>query len=229
METDAGASSTVVVQAPRILRDLTPLLNVTSEDSLSLVAETLLAVVELGNSAWLTPDMAPPLVTTLMEVWVKNVKGAALLDHSVTTTKLYKLTHPGIIPPPDQILLSTLSDIFVALARCPVPGVYQAIVTHTLPSLAAAISHTTPDESWISSSAIDLATSLIRGVPKGQLGDGFFAVLGPALFGCLLTTEDREVIQVLFVDLLRNAHEKPFLIEPTGAFSRMASNALLWS
>jgi hypothetical protein len=96
----------------------------------------------------------------------------------------------------DPILLSVLTDVFVAIAKCPVPGVYQAIVTNALPALATAITQSTKDETWIASSALDLVTSLMKGAPKGGLGDGFFALLGPALFQALLNSEDREVVQV---------------------------------
>ncbi|KIO31746.1 polysaccharide lyase family 8 protein [Tulasnella calospora MUT 4182] len=165
----SDAKDVIVPLAARICNDLTPFLLSATEDALTLVTEALLAMIELGDSEWLTPELTTPLVTSLMEVWIKNVK--------------------------DPILLSVLTDVFVAIARCPVPGVYQAIVTIALPSLASAITQATQDQSWIVTSAIDLATSLMRGAPKGQLGDGFFNLLGPALFTCLLNTEDREVIQ----------------------------------
>ncbi|KAG8947886.1 hypothetical protein FRC04_010244 [Tulasnella sp. 424] len=174
------AKDVIVPLAARICNDLTPFLLSATEDALTLVTEALLAVIEMGDSEWLTPELTAPLVTSLMEVWVKNVKGAAAHRNCAVE---------------DPILLSVLTDVFVAIARCPVPGVYQAIVTIALPSLASAITQATQDQSWIVTSAIDLATSLMRGAPRGQLGDGFFNLLGPALFTCLLNTEDREVIQ----------------------------------
>ncbi|KAG8898465.1 hypothetical protein FRC00_002797 [Tulasnella sp. 408] len=165
----SDAKDVVVPLAARICNDLTPFLQNATEDALTLVTEALLAVVEMGESKWLTPELTSQLVTSLMEVWIKNVK--------------------------DPILLTVLTEVFVAIARCPVPGVYQAIVTVALPSLATAITQATQDQAWVVTSAIDLATSLMRGAPKGQLGDGFFNLLGPALFTSLLNTEDREVIQ----------------------------------
>ncbi|KAG8968425.1 hypothetical protein FRC03_007367 [Tulasnella sp. 419] len=153
----------------RILSGLAPLLQAASEDTLTLVMEALLAVIETDDCKWLTPEIAAQLVTELMQVWVKNLK--------------------------DPLLLSVLTDCFVALAKCPTPGVYQAVVTQSLPALSNAIAQAKPDEGWVASSAFDLATSLMRGAQKGNLGDGFFSVLGPALFDCLLTTEDRETIQ----------------------------------
>lgn len=54
-----------------------PLLTVTAEESLTLVAETVLAVIRLQGSDWLGPEIAEALVPALMEVWVKNVKGTS--------------------------------------------------------------------------------------------------------------------------------------------------------
>ncbi|KAG8901625.1 hypothetical protein FRB99_005185 [Tulasnella sp. 403] len=165
----SDAHQAILPLAARIGNDLLPFLPETSESALALVIEALLAVIDLDGSKWLTPDLTVTLARALIDVWIKNVK--------------------------DPILLSVLNDIFIAVAKSPVPGVYQAIVTTTLPLLADAVSRASASEAWVSSSAIDLATSLMRGVPKGQLGEGFFALLGPALFACLTATEDRDVIQ----------------------------------
>ena len=63
--------------APRIVRDFGPFLLQTTDDTLTLVLETLSVVVETDNSKWLSPELARDLVTALLEVWAKNVKGAA--------------------------------------------------------------------------------------------------------------------------------------------------------
>jgi hypothetical protein len=63
--------------APRIAKDLGPFLLATTEDTLSLVLETLSVVVEVGRSTWLTPDLANSLVLAVLEVWTKNNKGAS--------------------------------------------------------------------------------------------------------------------------------------------------------
>jgi len=50
----------------------------TSEDTLSLVLETLSVVVEVDQGKWLTHDLADSLVVAVLEVWHKNNKGASL-------------------------------------------------------------------------------------------------------------------------------------------------------
>ena len=63
--------------APRIAKDLGPFLLITSEDTLSLVLEALSVVVEIEGD-WITPQLAGDLVTAVLDVWRKNVKGIAL-------------------------------------------------------------------------------------------------------------------------------------------------------
>jgi hypothetical protein len=46
-----------------------------SEDTLSLVLETLSVVLEVDESKWLTPDLTFSLVTAVLEIWAKNNKG----------------------------------------------------------------------------------------------------------------------------------------------------------
>lgn len=63
---------------PRIAKDLGPFLLVTTEDTLSLVLETLSVVVEVDESKWLTPELANSLVLAVLDVWAKNNKGGLL-------------------------------------------------------------------------------------------------------------------------------------------------------
>ena len=60
---------------PRITKDLGPFLLETTEDTLSLVLETLSVVVEVNSSKWMTQDLANSLVVAVLEVWTKNNKG----------------------------------------------------------------------------------------------------------------------------------------------------------
>ncbi|KAI0045675.1 ARM repeat-containing protein [Auriscalpium vulgare] len=154
---------------PRIARDLGPFLFQTTEDTLSLVLETLAVVVEVDDSSWLTADLARDLVLALLEVWTKNIK--------------------------DPIFLSILTDLFSAIASSSTPGVYQTAVEQSLSKLAPAIGNTNAAESWIASSALDLVSSLARGAPDSGLGEGFFAAIAPQLFACLKVAEDRDVLQ----------------------------------
>ncbi|KAI0354778.1 ARM repeat-containing protein [Trametes cingulata] len=158
-----------VPMAPRIAKDIGPFLPVTSEDTLTLVLETLAAVVQIDDGKWITEDLARSLVAAILDVWMKNNK--------------------------DPIFISILTDVLESLASSPAPGVYQAVVQQALPALCNAIMSSTAVDSWIASAAIELVSSLVSGAPESGLGDGFFAMLAPSLFSCLRTTEDRDVIQ----------------------------------
>jgi importin-9 len=61
--------------APRIAKDLGPFLMVTSDDTLSLVLETLSVVVGVDDCKWLTSELANSLVLATLEVWMKNNRG----------------------------------------------------------------------------------------------------------------------------------------------------------
>jgi importin-9 len=60
---------------PRIVRDLGPFLLETSEDTLSLVLETVSVLAAVGKGSWFTTDLAVALTTALLDVWPKNIKG----------------------------------------------------------------------------------------------------------------------------------------------------------
>ncbi|EUC67058.1 importin [Rhizoctonia solani AG-3 Rhs1AP] len=152
--------------APRILQDLAPLLLITVEETLALVMETLSVLLKVEGGKWLAADHAASLTTALLDVWRNNVK--------------------------DQVLLSVITEVFEGLAAAS----YQATVSQALPSLSVALTSVSNDETWITSSALEIITGLMRGAPEGQLGQGFFENLGSALFKAIGETEDRDVIQV---------------------------------
>lgn len=164
----------------------------TSEDTLSLVLETLSVVVEVDKSKWMTPDLAHSLVVAVLEVWTKNNKGTEHLYLHINTVNRLNFTLLNT----DPIFLSILSDILSSLAASAAPGIYETVVKQALPPLCNAIGVAKPDESWIAGSAIDLVSSLVAGASENKLGEGFFAVLAPSLFKCLQEAEDRDVIQV---------------------------------
>ena len=183
------AHSSLGPLAPRIAKDLGPFLLVTSEDTLTLVLEALSVVVEIEGD-WMTTQLAGDLVTAVLDVWTKNVKGiwSDLVVFSV-------IAHPSSIS--DPIFISLISGILEAIAHFPAPGVYEALVKAALPPLSQALGSPGPDSSWIWSSALDLLTGIIRGVDSEKgLGEGFFAAIAPPLFKCLGETEDRDVLQV---------------------------------
>jgi hypothetical protein len=70
-----GEDSALAPFAPRIAQDLAPLLPIASEDTLSLVLETLSVVLEVDHGSWLTPELTETLVASALEVWNKNNKG----------------------------------------------------------------------------------------------------------------------------------------------------------
>ncbi|KAJ7665464.1 ARM repeat-containing protein [Mycena polygramma] len=164
-----GDASTLSPFAPRIAKDLGPFLLQTSEDTLSLVLETLSVVVQVDKGRWLTTELADSLVQAILQVWTKNNK--------------------------DPIFLSNVDNILTSLASSSAEGIYQTVVKQALPNLCQAMAAAPLDESWITSSAIDLVSSLVTGASEGTLGDGFFAVLAPSLFKCLGEAEDRDVLQ----------------------------------
>jgi len=70
-----GEDSALTPFAPRIARDLGPFLLVASEDTLSLILETVSVVIEVDQGKWLTSELAESLVSASLEVWSKNSKG----------------------------------------------------------------------------------------------------------------------------------------------------------
>ncbi|KAI5824132.1 ARM repeat-containing protein [Schizophyllum commune Tattone D] len=165
-----GAEDSAMVPfVARIAKDLGPFLLDTSDDALSLVLETMSVVVQVDDGKWLTTDLAQSLVVALLDVWKKNNK--------------------------DPIFESILSDIFEALASSKASGIYQSIVQQALPALCKNLNEAKPDESWVTSTGIELITSMVKGAPEGGLGDGFVAAMAPSLFHCLAQSEDRDVLQ----------------------------------
>ncbi len=67
--------SVVAPQAERMAKDLGPFLLLTSEDTLTLVLETLASVARIGDGTWLTAGLVRDLVTAMLQVWAENNKG----------------------------------------------------------------------------------------------------------------------------------------------------------
>lgn len=74
-----GDDSALVAFVPRIAKDLGPFLLLTSDDTLSLVLETLAVVIGVDGGKWLTNELANSLIIALLEVWNKNNKGSGSL------------------------------------------------------------------------------------------------------------------------------------------------------
>jgi importin-9 len=183
------AHSTLGPLAPRIAKDLGPFLLITSEDTLSLVLEALSVVVEIEGD-WMTPQLAGDLVTAVLDVWTKNVKGI-----SPGFCRVGVFAYPSSFL--DPIFISLISEVLENLAQSPSPGVYEALVKAALPALCQAFGASGSNSSWIASSALDLLTGIVRGVNNEKgLGEGFFAAVASPLFKCLREAEDRDVLQV---------------------------------
>ena len=72
---EGGDEDVLAPFAPRIAQDLGPFLGVTSEDTLTLVLETLSVVLGVNFGQWLTSELASALAVACLEVWHKNNKG----------------------------------------------------------------------------------------------------------------------------------------------------------
>lgn len=71
-----GAEESAIIDlVPRITKDLGPFLLMTSDDTLSLVLETLSVLLEVGGGSWLGTELASSLLVALFDVWEKNNKG----------------------------------------------------------------------------------------------------------------------------------------------------------
>ncbi|KAG5349551.1 hypothetical protein C0989_003209 [Termitomyces sp. Mn162] len=81
------AEFSLAILAPRVTKGLGPFLYITSEDTLSLVLETLSVVLEVEKAKWLTVEMADSLVLALLEVWNKNNKASHALGVHETVVR----------------------------------------------------------------------------------------------------------------------------------------------
>lgn len=154
----------------------------------------------------MTTQLAGDLVVAVLDVWTKNVKGIELGS-----------TVSGVVAhsrsPLDPIFISLISGTLETIAHFPSPGVYEALIKAALPSLCQALGSSGSDSSWITGSALDLLTGIIRGADsENGLGEGFFAAIASPLFKCLDGAEDRDVLQVGTVPWLA-LRILPFLLE----------------
>ena len=137
----------------------------------------------------MTTQLAGDLVTAVLDVWTKNVKG---ISPGFRRSWCYYLSSFS-----DPIFISLISGILETIAHFPSPGVYEALIKAALPSLCQALGSSGPDSSWIVSSGLDLLAGIIRGADNETgLGEGFFAAIASPLFKRLWEAEDRDVLQV---------------------------------
>ncbi|KAF9516008.1 hypothetical protein BS47DRAFT_1371853 [Hydnum rufescens UP504] len=162
-------AAVVRAYAPRILAILSSFLSTTSEDTLSLILDTLTVVVKIDLGTWLSPEVTSSLTAAILDTWRRNFK--------------------------DPLLLSVLADLITTIAASPAPGVYTTLVSQLLPSLVQSLEAATANaqESWLASSALELIAGVLQGGEKGKLGDGLVAGLAPSLFDCINASQDRDV------------------------------------
>nr|GAT57396.1 ARM repeat-containing protein [Mycena chlorophos] len=187
----ANEGPTLSPFAPRIAKDLGPFLLVTSDDTLSLVLETLSVIIAVDKGRWITPELASSLTLSVIIAVDKGRWITPELASSLVTAILEVWTSNN----KDPIFLSNVDNILTSLASSEAEGIYQTVVKQALPSLCRAMTDAPLNESYITASAIQLVSSLVAGAQEGALGDGFFAVLAPSLFKSLGEAEDRDVIQ----------------------------------
>ncbi|PFH48408.1 hypothetical protein AMATHDRAFT_65585 [Amanita thiersii Skay4041] len=162
-----GNESLLLPYASRIAKDLCPFLPITNEDTLLLVLETISSVLEIDKAKWLDIELANSLVYAILQVWKHNNK--------------------------DPIFVSMLTDILVSLASSSAPSINNAVINQALPALTESLTSAKSDEFWITSSAIQLINSLVKGSEK--LTEGFFSHIASVLFKCLGEAEDRDLLQ----------------------------------
>lgn len=68
-------NAALVPVAPRIAEDLYPFLAMTTDDTLTLVLETIASVLSIEDGSWLTPALASSLVSAVLAIWQQNAKG----------------------------------------------------------------------------------------------------------------------------------------------------------
>ncbi|THG95659.1 hypothetical protein EW026_g6034 [Hermanssonia centrifuga] len=157
--------STVVPRAPRICKCIEGFVQITTADTLTLIQETLSALLSVQEGQWMTVQLAESLIPATLNVMHNNIR--------------------------DPVLMATISSILGQLAAVPIPGMYEVVISHAVPILCQAIVQ--PDGS--PAAAIDQVCGLLEGAPQGKLGANFMNTLAPCLFGAMKTMEDRDGIQ----------------------------------
>ncbi|KAG6911255.1 hypothetical protein DXG01_002093 [Tephrocybe rancida] len=108
-----GADSALVALAPRITKGLGPFLFVTSDDTLTLVLETLSVVLEVDKAKWISTEMADSLVLALLEVWNKNNKVLTDIFSTLTASSahgVYEAVVKQALPPLSVAIASAKAE-----------------------------------------------------------------------------------------------------------------------
>ena len=76
----------VAPQAERMAKDIGPFLLLTSEDTLTLVLETLASVARIGDGTWLSEGLVQDLVTAMLQVWANNNRGVFKYGYQISVS-----------------------------------------------------------------------------------------------------------------------------------------------
>ena len=88
--------------AARIAKDIGPFLPVTSEDTLTLVLETLAVVVQIDDGKWITEELARALVVAVLEVWIWGSRKVGVVSDK--ETERFRLVANARLNLPDEYL-----------------------------------------------------------------------------------------------------------------------------
>lgn len=102
--------------------------------------------------------------------------------------------------PAEHLISTDIMEFFDVLARN--KYMQPALSARATPALVSLISNENPDQPQVSS-AIDLLKSLIQGGPS-PLPANYVAQFFPRLMSVLLTTDDRDILQVRHNGLCRH-------------------------
>ena len=98
---------------------------------------------------------------------------------------------------PDPVVTAIVEEIFETLAATSRQEVYDSLITTASPALSSLIAAPpASDNASLQSIAVELLNAILRG-RKGDLGSAIGPGIWPALFHCMLTTDDSDTVQVL--------------------------------
>jgi hypothetical protein len=179
----------------RIISDLVPFLAEATEETLALILEAIRAVIGVDGNV-LDGTVTGQLAEVILNVWARNSQGRGV--DGVPAGPPFLLNRLLMAPRTDPFLAGIVQEAFETIAAVVSPNdeVYNSLVQAAAPKLAGVIG-TPADEENLSmpAAAFELAESILRG-RHGGLGATLGEVLWPAAFGCLMTTDDMDSMQV---------------------------------
>ncbi|KAG1848518.1 armadillo-type protein [Suillus subalutaceus] len=221
---EGAEDSAITPFVSRIAQDLGPFLLVTTEDTLSLVLETMSVVLDVNRGQWLTTDLSNSLVLAVLEVWAKNNKDPIFLSiFTEIFTSLASSTGTGALPtlctaiasskPQEAWIAGSAIDLISSLVRgAPEGGLGDGFFALLAPSLFSCLSEA-EDRDVLQNGMAYCRQILEWRDPSGQSGlDHILKVIAK-----LLQNDDESgglVIGDLIIHLLRRAGEAVLPVLP---------------